>query len=249
MINYGEKKLTLELPDNISFDEYKQVSADSTTDLMTFKEILLSSEFSHFAPDSTDLYVINDAYRPTPSHLILEWIDKLGQLNDRARFLIATGCHQSPNEAQLKKIFGSLYTRLKDRILVHDAKNGDNMIKIRQDSFQQPVFINRYFYNAERVVIIGSVEPHYFAGFTGGRKSIFPGLCDYDTTARNHNLAVSFKAMPMKLGNNPIEEHLQSLMNLLPQKEIFSIQIVLSGDNDIAGIFCGELKQSFKAPC
>lgn len=249
VINYGEKKLNLKLPDNISFDVYNQKPSYSIVDFMAFKEILLSSEKNLFELDNADFYVINDAYRPTPSYLILEWISKLGKLNDRAKFLIATGCHQPPDENQLKKIFGNLYARLKDRIFVHDACDKDKLINIGQDSFRQPVLISRYFHDADRVVIIGSVEPHYFAGFTGGRKSIFPGLCDYDTTARNHNLATSFEAMPMKLEDNPVEEHLQSLMHLLPNKDIYTIQLVLSGDNDIAGIFCGELKKSFEKAC
>jgi len=248
-INYGEKKLTLRLPDYISFDDYNHKSSDSIVDFLTFKEILLSSEKMHFELDNADIYIINDAYRPTPSYLILEWMNKLGKLNDRAKFLVATGCHQPPVEKQFKKIFGNLYASLKDRIIVHDARDKDKMIKIGQDLFRKPVLINRHFYNANHVVIIGSVEPHYFAGFTGGRKSIFPGLCDYDTTARNHNLATSFEAMPMKLEGNPVEEHLQSLMHLLPNKDIFAVQIVLSGDNDIAGIYCGELKTSFENAC
>lgn len=244
-IHYGDEKLTLRLPDHITFDEYNRTSAYSAVNSGEFREAVSSAEGSLFPIFDADLFVFNDAYRPTPSAKILNWIDELGKLNEDARFLIATGCHQPPSEQQLKRIFGDAYGHLKDRIIVHNAQNDNCMVKIGKDYFGEPVLINRDFYEARRIVVISSVEPHYFAGFTGGRKSVFPGLCDYNTTVRNHNLAVSFSATPMKLEGNPVEEHLQSLMKLIPDKKIFSIQLVVGKDSDIQAVFCGALEGSF----
>lgn len=252
VINYGDDKLTLNVPDNIRLDEYTSAKVENNISFDDFKMALSDTENNLFPIETADLFVVNDAYRPTPTAQILKWIDTLGKLNKRATFLVATGCHQAPTEKQLKTIFGELYPSVVDRIVVHNAHDKNNLVKIGPDNFDQPVLINKLFHTAKNIVVIGSVEPHYFAGFTGGRKSIFPGLCDFETTARNHNLAVSLEASPMKLEGNPVAEHLQILMNLLPKKfnnSIFGIQTVLNCDKTIAGLFCGKLGESFELAC
>ncbi len=248
-INYGEDRLMLMLPDDTAFDEFAPATTSEAVGINEFRAEIDSAAKSLFPLEETELYVVNDAYRPTPSARILKWIQSLGKLNEKAKFLVATGCHQSQNESQLKNIFGDLYSSIKYRIFVHDAFETDKLIKIGNDSFGKPVWLNPLFLNSRKVVVIGSVEPHYFAGFTGGRKSIFPGLCDFGTTARNHNLAISFNAAPMKLHGNPVAEHLQSLMRLLTDNTILGIQAVLCGSGRLAGIFCGDLESSFKRSC
>jgi len=202
-----------------------------------------------FPISEADLFVVNDAYRPTPTDRILRWLSESNRLRKTQKFLIATGCHEGPNEYQMKAIFGDMYAKIKGRLLVHDARDKNEMVQIGEDSEQHPIFLNRHFHEAEKVVIVGSVEPHYFAGFTGGRKSVFPGLCDYDTTVRNHRLGVSFEAAPLRLDKNPIEENLRELMHLVCDKEIFSIQMVMGKEGHIEAIFCGDIQSSFRRAC
>lgn len=244
-INYGDELLTITLPPNASIDEYAPRSADGIVDAGQFDSALTDAEEGLFHLSETDLFVINDAYRATPTAKILLWLNQLGRLSDKARFLIATGCHPAPDESQMRKIFGEFYILLKDRIAIHDADDWNAMAEADTDTTGEKVGLNRLFLEAERVVIIGSVEPHYFAGFTGGRKSIFPGLCDYETIVRNHNLAVDFSAAPMKLEGNPVEEHLQSLMRMIPDKKILAVQMVLGSGSDIRAVFCGGLEKAF----
>ncbi|MFH2035852.1 MAG: lactate racemase domain-containing protein [Candidatus Zixiibacteriota bacterium] len=247
MVSYGEKKMKLVFPDGVSFSEYSANPTGEAVGLEQFSEKIQLAEKKLFQLQTADLFIVNDAYRPTPTATILKWIESIGKIGPKAQFIIATGTHQSPSIDQLRHIFGSLYEKLSDRIAVHSAADLDSMNEIGKDSFNQPVLVNNIFCRAKKVVIIGSVEPHYFAGFTGGRKSIFPGLCDYDTTVRNHNLAVSLKSAPMKLDDNPVHEHLNSLMKLIADKEIFSIQTVpgTNCDNSKISLFCGELETSF----
>jgi lactate racemase len=245
-ICYGDMKLKLELPDTVDFDKYECPAGEETIGYGDFVSQLKQAEIDLYNISSADLFVINDAYRPTPTATILEWLHGGGKLSPEARFLISTGAHARPTETQLKKILGGLYDELKDRTLVHDARDSEALVEVGREADNQAVSINRHFLEAKRVVVIGSVEPHYFAGFSGGRKSIFPGLCDYETIVRNHNRAVSFKAAPLKLKGNPIEEHLESLMNFVPAGKIFSIQTVSGSNGRIRGIFCGILESSFQ---
>lgn len=246
VINYGDDTLKLELPDHISFDEYAPDTRDGAVNFESFDSAVSSAEKQIFDVSEADLFILNDAYRRTPSAKLLRWLSGMGRLNDRAKFLIATGCHAPPDEQQLETIFGTLYRELAQRVIVHDAENPECLAQVGRDSTGEPVFLNRAFLEAEKVIIIGSVEPHYFAGFTGGRKSIFPGLCDFDTTVRNHNLAVKFTAAPMKLEGNPVAEHLQSLMKLISNKKILGIQLVTGSGMKIRAVFCGSLEESFR---
>ena len=107
------------------------------------------------------------------------------------------------------------------------------------------VYVNRLIIEADRIFIIGSVEPHYFAGFTGGCKSLFPGLTDLATIERNHNLANSLQAAPMKIEGNPVAEHLWSLYDLLDDKKFFTVQLVSDCAGQTAAAFFGEVKSAF----
>lgn len=108
------------------------------------------------------------------------------------------------------------------------------------------MWLNRKVLEAPAVIVIGSVEPHYFAGFTGGRKSLFPGLTDFETIERNHNLAVSLACRPLRLEGNPVAEHLDNLLDLIDSDRILSIQVVLDSAGGVAGLFVGDIRQSFR---
>lgn len=246
---YGEDKLELKLPDSVECDFYECKAVAKEIDEHAFLGRVTMAEKELFPISQADLFVVNDAYRPTPTFEIFKRLYQNGRLSKKAKFLVATGCHNSPNESQLKSIFGELYGKFKSRILIHDARDKNSMVQLGETEEGFPVYINKSFYEAEKVVVIGSVVPHYFAGFTGGRKALFPGLCDYDTTVRNHRLAVSFDASPVKLEGNPVEQNLQSLMRLISEKAILSIQVVLDKESKIQAVFCGKIDSSFRRAC
>jgi nickel-dependent lactate racemase len=247
IINYGMGRLSLKLPDNTSLNEYGYIgNAKNAIDRGQFLSLIKSAEANLFPIVQTDIYVVNDAYRPTPTERIFSWLKYNGKFNPKAKFLIATGCHQKPNPAQLHAIFGSFLAEIENNIIVHNARDETSMVTVGLDKNGEAIRLNRHFVEAEKIVVIGSVEPHYFAGFTGGRKSIFPGLCDYDTTVRNHNLSVSFDASPIRLDGNPIEEHFRFMMQFVANKNIFAIQVVGGYEGNINAIVCGKLDVAFR---
>ncbi len=248
-LGYGDDKIVLELPEGAVLDEISCKVSTTTVGYDIFKEKLAAAEKEIFRAVEADLFIVNDAYRPTPTETILDWIIKSGGICGTAAFLVSTGTHPVPSTGQLRTIFGRHYHDFKGRIFGHDCKDRAEMVRVGEDHSGNVVYLNRKVVEAEKIVVIGSVEPHYFAGFTGGRKSIFPGLCDFDTTARNHNLAVGFEASPMKLEGNPVEESLQELMKLVEGKDILSIQAVLGKRGEMTSIHCGDIVISFEDAC
>ncbi|MEJ2067607.1 MAG: lactate racemase domain-containing protein, partial [Deltaproteobacteria bacterium] len=98
-----------------------------------------------------------------------------------------------------------------------------------------------------KIVAISSVEPHYYAGYTGGRKSFFPGAASYQTMEHNHRLALEEGVAPMALTGNPVHEDMVEAMGTLEGKEIYSLQVVLDRFHRICAAFAGSLEGSFAA--
>lgn len=242
---YGGGKLIVNIPDGVIVHEFQAETATKAVGPEAFADSLIRAGFREFLT-SPPLVIVNDGFRNTPTARILGWLNEIAPLViSKGRFLISTGAHSVPSEKHLKTVFGDLYESVKSRIDWHVAAACDSMAEVGQDLFGESVQINRQYIQAERVIVIGSVEPHYFAGFTGGRKSLFPGLCDLKTTERNHNLADSLEAQPMKPRDNPVADHLDSLLDLVDIEKVFSIQIVMDSRDTISGIFCGRLRDSF----
>lgn len=238
--------LKIDFPDSITVDTYKPMAIDNNIDYVSFKEAFLNSHISSLLDSGNILIVVNDAHRSTPSSLLLSWFKKLAptQFNS-ATFLVACGTHKKPSDAEYKVIFGELYDEIKNSVYAHDCYNLEELQSIGIDSFGKEVFLNKKLFTHDKIWVINSVEPHYFAGFTGGRKSLVPGLADFNTIERNHNQANSLDCTPLKLLGNPVAEHLESILEMIDQKNIFSLQVVTDSNKKLAHLACGSLKDSF----
>lgn len=238
--------LKIDFPDSITVDTYKPMAIDNNIDYVSFKEAFLNSHISSLLDSGNILIVVNDAHRSTPSSLLLSWFKKLAptQFNS-ATFLVACGTHKKPSDAEYKVIFGELYDEIKNSVYAHDCFNLEELQSIGIDSFGKEVFLNKKLFTHDKIWVINSVEPHYFAGFTGGRKSLVPGLADFNTIERNHNQANSLDCTPLKLLGNPVAEHLESILEMIDQKNIFSLQVVTDSNKKLAHLACGSLKDSF----
>jgi nickel-dependent lactate racemase len=200
-----------------------------------------------FLADAAEiLFVVNDATRPTPTARILDLLADEIEGSD-VRFLVATGSHRPPPAVELKEIFGPWFERVQMKIHVHDARMDAEMVPLGVTSRGTPLAINRQIVEVRKIVTLSSVEPHYFAGFTGGRKSFFPGAAAYRTMEHNHHLALKEGAVPLALEGNPVHEDLVEAVGTLRGKEIYSLQVVLDQAHRICAAFCGSLEGSFAA--
>lgn len=198
-----------------------------------------------FQPGRRVLFLINDATRPTPSRLVLEtlrgWLRRV-----EACYLIACGAHPPPSKEELEKILGSLPLE-SGRVRFNLSKEKSEFEELGETSLGTPIRLNREALKAEKVFVIGSVEPHYFAGFTGGRKSILPGIASYSSIERNHMLALKPGAEALRLKGNPVHEDMMEAAEVFAEgREVFSLQTVLDGRRRIAGVFAGSLRQAFE---
>lgn len=206
-----------------------------------------SKSFSRFMSDARDvLFIVNDGTRPTPTAKVLDIIYE--QIKDsNVSFIIATGVHRAPTEDEFEFIFGKYYQVFKDRIHVHDSNQDEAMVHIGTSKNGTEMYVNRRGMDAHKIVIIGSVEPHYFGGYTGGRKSFLPGIASRKTIAQNHRHALKLQAQALALNGNPVHEDMIDALKTIADKEIFSIQTVLDGERRLYGVTSGHIHESFYA--
>jgi len=245
-LHYGRGELVLAIPDEYAVTAFAPRPADEPVTYERFRAEFIGRG-GLAAIRGEPVVVVNDGFRRTPTALVLEWLDRIDSgLLDRASFLAATGTHGTPSEEDWGKIFGRFRERVRARTAVHDCRDAGSMTRLGEDPLGGEVYVNRAVLGTRPVVVIGSVEPHYFAGYTGGRKGIFPGMVDLATTERNHNLARAMAAAPLRLAGNPVAEHLQALMDRIDGARFFSIQAVLDAAQRVAGVFCGGMTESFQ---
>ncbi len=233
--NLGDVVFPKELP---PFDEMKILddAVASPVDAPSLDEFLKGGERL--------LVIVNDATRPTPSGKVLGRISNHLR-NIEAEFLVATGMHREPTEDEYEFIFGEMWGEVRNRVSAHDSKN-DEMVSFGVSKSGTPLLLNRKVADADRIIVIGSVEPHYFAGYTGGRKAFLPGVAAYETIEKNHRHAVGIEAQALKLEGNPVHEDMMDMARALSGKAIFSIMVVLDRDHRMCAASAGDLDKTFK---
>lgn len=189
------------------------------------------------------VFIVNDGTRPTPTSKVLKALSKRMDLK-KARYLVATGTHREMTQEEYDFVFGPLYPELKDHIFSHDAKISE-CVYLGKSKNGTPMNVNKMAVEADRLVIITSVEPHYFAGFTGGRKSFLPGVASFETVETNHKLAMRVEAQSLVLEGNPVHEDMMDALEVVQDKAIFSIQMVLDRHQNIYKVASGDLNPAF----
>ena len=249
-IHYGKESV------DVSIDEDTEMLIPNEFDIKNEKELIINAlnkpynmeTFDRFAVfDKSLLVVVNDGTRPTPTAIIIEELYPILSKHPKLSFIVATGAHRGPTQEEYQLIFGKYYEEFKDRIFIHDAKKEEDMVYLGTSTNGTEMFINKLVTEADKILVIGSVEPHYFAGYTGGRKSFLPGLASFKTIEMNHKHAMSNRARSLALEGNPVHEDMIDALENLKDMSVFSIQTVLTGDHRIFTVTAGELHESFYA--
>jgi nickel-dependent lactate racemase len=199
-----------------------------------------------FLKDARDvLIIVNDATRPTPTARVLDVIEDQISAHP-VRFIVATGIHRAPTGEEHLQIFSEKhYLRHRDRIFAHDARKSADMVLLGVSKNGTDMRVNRLGVEAHKIIIISSVEPHYFAGYTGGRKSFLPGIAAYETIEQNHRLAMRPEACALKLQGNPVHEDMIDALRTV-KKEIFAINTVLDRNHRIYAAAAGDIHESLE---
>lgn len=182
--------------------------------------------------------IASDHTRPVPSKLIIPpMLSQIRSANPNAdiTILIATGCHRGTTKDELVSKFGEEIVK-NEKIYIHDCDETEKLINIGKLPSGGDCMINSIAYNADLLIAEGFIEPHFFAGFSGGRKSVLPGVAGRSTVLSNH--CSEFVAHPNSrtgiLKDNPI--HTDMLWAAKTAKLAYVVNVVLNADKKV--IFC-----------
>jgi len=185
--------------------------------------------------------IASDHTRPVPSKIIIPRMlaeIRKGNADADITILVATGCHRATTKAELEAKFGSEIMG-REKIVLHDCDSPD-MVNIGKLPSGGDMIINRLAVEADLLAAEGFIEPHFFAGFSGGRKSVFPGVTSRKTVVYNHN--AEFIAHPKArtgiLEGNPI--HIDMLHAAKAAKLSLICNVVLNAEKKIIYAVAGD---------
>ncbi|MDB6094110.1 MAG: hypothetical protein JWM32_1672 [Verrucomicrobia bacterium] len=185
--------------------------------------------------------VIPDGTRPLPSDRLLPWLfAELAHVpRENFTILIGTGSHRANTPAELDAMLGPGVAR-RYRVVNHDAADPATQRSAGRSAMGYEVRFARDYVAADRRIILGFIEPHFMAGFSGGYKAVFPGIASLDAIMQYHGAAVIADPRSTwgELEDNPTQRHVRSGGSLLPVD--FCINVTLNTRREITRFFCGE---------
>lgn len=246
---YNNKVQNIELPDSTTVITPNEVESPKVKEEIqnSLNRPFGKYNFQDFIKDNEKiLIIVNDGTRPTPTAQVLEQLESELK-RKQVTIIVATGCHRGANESEQKRILGNTYSSFKDCFISHDARDESSLVYLGTSRNGTELKVNKAVLENDAIVIIGSVEPHYFAGYTGGRKAIMPGVAGYKSIEMNHKLALKPNAKALNLETNPVHQDMVDVLSLLKDKPIFSIQTVMDQNHSVYKVFSGDIIESFDA--
>jgi nickel-dependent lactate racemase len=195
------------------------------------------------------IIVTCDRTRGVPSHitipLILEELRSGGMNSDRIRVLVATGLHKGETMIDLgERLDGELLDKL--RVEIHDSDDQTRLVELGRLPSGTPLWLNRSVVENDLVIIESNVEPHFFAGFTGGSKVILPGVAGTETILRNHSWHnIDNQTSRYGMIENPIRAEANEALRHLGRT--FALNLVLDSQKTIAHATAGDPTLTFNA--
>lgn len=194
--------------------------------------------------------VISDITRPTPNERIIPWLlDELSFV-PRSQIVIlnGTGSHRANTREELIAMLGEDVVNTVE-IVNHDAFAPETLAYMGKSETGVPVWVNRRYVEADFRIVTGFIEPHFFAGFSGGAKGIIPGLGGIQTIQQLHNaeLIGHERSTWAILNGNPVQQGIQAAVRLCPPE--FMVNVTLDQERNITGVYAGDYIKAHYAGC
>lgn len=194
--------------------------------------------------------VISDMTRPTPNHKLIPWIlEELPHVPYENFIIInGTGTHRDQTPEELTAMLGQWVV---DHVTVinHHCHNKDELINLGRSRFGCDIWLNKAYVEADFRIVTGFIEPHFFAGFSGGPKGIMPAIAGIETILTFHNARMIGNPLSTwgNMMNNPLQEMAREVNECC--KPDFMFNVTLNKQKEVTNIFAGELFAAHDAGC
>jgi lactate racemase len=255
-LQYGRDGINVEIPSNNVTVLRPQFVARLPDEKAAFIEAVRSPiDAAPLAQqiDATDrvAIVIADGTRALPSDRLLPWIfEELGHVPaENFTVIIGTGTHRPNTPAEIAGIVGAEVLR-RVRVINHDAYNHETMLEVRPaDDHRPALMFNRDYVEADKRILVGFIEPHFMAGFSGGYKAIFPGAANLGAIMHYHRAeAIGHPRSTWGiLEDNVTQAQIRQNGSALPVT--FLVNVTLNHQQQITGFYCGDVITAHETGC
>jgi len=253
-LKYGRKKLQFQIESSRVIEILKAEEKEGLNDPLSSVEKSLQEPIGTApltellaAKEINDLVIIvNDVTRYTPYNYLLppllKTIAEAGVEKEQVTFIVATGVHRAHSAEQNKEIFGEEID-VEYNFIYHNCDQ--DLVELGQLSTGNQLQINKKAAEADFLIATGVILPHYMAGFSGGRKSILPGVAGRKSIENNHAMMVEVTAEQPKLENNPIS---QEMFEAAARVELdFILNVVTNSSREIVQVCAGDYREAWEA--
>ena len=251
---YGSGHLPIEVPDdNTTIIEPAHIDGllDEKAAVLDALQNPISSQplLERISPDTKICIAFTDITRATPNNRIIPCLlEHLGGPNDNITLLNQLGTHR-PNTREELETMLTPEVVANYRVLNHEPENPKALVQVGTTADGTPALLNRHIVEADLRIITGFIEPHFFAGFSGGVKGIMPGCAGLETVMSNHgakNIGDPQATFGVTEGN-PLWEELRDIA--IKAGPSFLLNVTLNEQRDITNVFAGDIIEAHKTGC
>ena len=251
---YGKGIVAVEVPEHTKIIEPAH-QAGMPDEIQAIKDALLNPIGTQPLPElvkSVDkvAIVISDITRPTPNEkLVPAIIERLPHVPLENFVIInGTGTHRDQTEEEFVQMLGQWVVD-NIRIINNHCHDKETLVKVGHSSFGCDVYLNKEYVEADFKIVTGFIEPHFFAGFSGGPKGIMPGIAGIETIMTFHNARMIGDPLATwgNMVNNPLQDMTREINRMC--KPDFMLNVTLNRDKEITNVFAGELYEAHDRGC
>lgn len=253
---YGKGKVDFALDESLVVDEIKIKEYPVIRDPVAAIEDAIRNPIGSkplreiVKPGQTVALIVNDTTRVANSNVfvpvLLDELNASGVPDQNVTVVFALGTHRLMTEAEM---VGEVGPDVAERVKMYDSdcKDESQYRYFGTTSYGTPVSFSNKVVDADCIICTGSVVHHYFAGFGGGRKAMFPGVAAYETVRKNHSLMLDPNAVIGKLDGNPVyHDQVEGTEMCRPS---FLLNVVLNAQKQFLKVFAGDVVEAHRECC
>jgi nickel-dependent lactate racemase len=242
---YGKKYLDFEIPQGYQADVIapSDVPGDPNPLKVVGQAIWapLGPTLEAFSGARSVAIAINDKTRPVPHELLLppllQEMQRAGIPAKAVRFFVATGTHPPMPAADFLRILPAEIIE-NYAVVSHNCDDLENLVELGTTQHGTKVLVNKLYHQSDLRIVVGNIEPHHFAGFSGGVKSAAIGLAGRETINHNHTMLADQKAVIGEYDHNPLRQDIEQVGKMIDIQ--FAVNAVLNGNKQIVKAYAGD---------
>ncbi len=251
---YGRGRMTINVPDDavvITPQELPGLADEHAAFEAAVRSPIQATPLrEQVAADARVAIVIADITRPSPSERLVPWIMQELAHVPRENFVIinGTGSHRANTQAELVQMLGAEVVETV-RIVNHNAFDDGTLTHLGRTSYGGEIWVNNEYLQADVRIVTGFIEPHFFAGFSGGPKGIIPGVAGIKTIMHLHNAQMigDERSTWACLERNPVQGEIREAVAMVPPH--FMVNVAVNSRREITAVWAGHYIAAHEVGC